>query len=153
MTQNSTALKAILIIAGLIGAGVGGAILFIPGPFHATTGIQLGDDVSLLNEIRASGGALLAAGVLVMSGAWIPKLAFTSIVVATLLYLSYGLSRVLSMAVDGMPDAGLVQVAVLELFIGSICLFALAKFQANAGQTTAAQPVAMPAKSMTAISR
>ena len=136
--QDSTVLKTILIIAGLIGAGVGGAILFIPEAFHATTGIHLGGDVSLLNEMRASGGALLAGGVLVLSGAWIQNLTFTSIVVAALLYLSYGLSRVLSMIVDGMPDAGLVQVAGLEIVIGLVCVVALAKYRKKAGSTTVA---------------
>ncbi len=127
--QSSAVLKIKLIVAGLIGAGVGGAILFIPEAFHATTGIRLGADVSLLNEMRASGGALLASGVLVMSGAWVPKLTFTSITVASLLYLSYGLSRVLSIVIDGMPDPGLVQVAALEIAIGSVCVLALAKYR------------------------
>lgn len=127
--QNSAMLKMILIVAGLIGASVGGAILFIPEAFHATTGIRLGGDVSLLNEMRASGGALLASGVFVMSGAWVPKLTFTSTTVAALLYLSYGLSRVLSMVVDGMPDPGLVQVAGVEIVIGTVCVFALVRYR------------------------
>ena len=133
--QDSTVLKAILIIAGVIGAGVGGAILFIPETFHATTGIHLGGDVSLLNEMRASGGALLACGVLVMAGAWVRSLTLTSIVVSALLYLSYGSSRVLSMVVDGMPDAGLVQVAGLEIVIGLVCVFAFARYREVAGRT------------------
>jgi hypothetical protein len=136
--QNSAVLKTILIVAGLIGAGVGAAILFIPEAFHATTGIRLGGDVSLLNEMRASGGALLTGGVLVMSGAWVPKLTFTSTMVAALLYLSYGFSRVLSMVIDGMPDPGLVQVAVLEIVIGTVCVFALAKYQDKVDRKTSA---------------
>ncbi len=136
--QNSAVLKTILTVAGLIGAGVGGAILLIPEAFHATTGIRLSGDVSLLNEMRASGGALLASGVLVMSGAWIPKLAFTSAMVASMLYLSYGLSRVLSMVIDGMPDPGLVQVAGLEIVIGTVCVFALAKYRKKVGRETVA---------------
>jgi hypothetical protein len=131
--QGSTVLKAILIVAGLIGAGVGGAILLVPEAFHATTGIRLSGDVNLLNEMRASGGALLASGVLVMSGAWVPRLTFTSILVASLLYLSYGFSRVLSMVMDGMPDPGLVQVAGLEIVIGALCLLALARYRERWG--------------------
>ena len=136
--QNSAMLKTILIVAGLIGTGVGGAILFIPEAFHATTGIRLGGDVSLLNEMRASGGALLASGVLVMSGAWVPKLTLTSTIVASMLYLSYGLSRVLSMVIDGMPDPGLVQVAGLEILIGAVCVFALVKYREKVRRKTAA---------------
>ena len=130
--KNSKVLKTILFISGLILAGIGGAILFVPVAFHATAdGIVLGDDISLLNEIRAPGGALLASGILVMSGAFMAKLTFTSTVVSALLYLSYGLSRILSMAIDGMPAEELVQVAVIEIVVGLICVFSLMKYREN----------------------
>lgn len=126
--KNSKVLKTILLISGLIASGIGAAILFAPGTFYATYDIALGDNFSLLNEIRASGGALLASGLLIMSGAFVDKLAFTAAVVSTLLYLSYGLSRVMSMAIDGMPVEGLVQAAVIEIITGLACIFALVKY-------------------------
>lgn len=124
----STISKTVLIVSGLLGAGIGLAILLAPVAFHGTSGIRLGDDVSLLNEIRASGGALFAGGVLILIGAFFAGLAFTSLVVASVLYLSYGLSRILSIAVDGVPDAILVQATVLEILIGLACVFALVRF-------------------------
>jgi len=127
--NNSKALKTILFISGLILAGVGGAILFMPAAFHATNDIELGGNISLLSEVRAGGSALLASGILVMSGTFVAKLAFTSAVVSSLVYLSYGLSRILSIAVDGMPAEGLVQAAALEIIIGLACAFALAKYR------------------------
>ena len=129
--KNSKALKTILFISGLIAAGIGAAILFIPVAFHATTGIELGNDTNLLNEIRAPAGALLASGILIITGAFVERLTFTSTVVATLLYLSYGLSRILSMVIDGMPAEELVQVAVLEIIIGLVCVFSLVKYREN----------------------
>ena len=126
--KNSKVLKTILFISGLIASAIGATILFSPGAFYASYGIALGDNVSLLNEIRASGGALLTTGLLIMSGAFVDKLAFTSVVVATLLYLSYGLSRVMSLAIDGMPVEGIVQAAVLEIVIGLACIFALVQY-------------------------
>ena len=123
--KNSKVLKTILIISGLIASGIGVAILFAPAAFYAIYGIELGSDVSLLNEIRAPGAALLASGILIISGAFVEKLAFTAVVVSTLLYLSYGLSRVMSIAIDGMPVEGLVQAAILEIIIGLACVFAL----------------------------
>lgn len=126
--QNLKVLKIILFISGLIAAGVGGTILFMPVPFYATNSIELAGNISLLNETRASGGALLASGILIMIGAFFAKLTFTSAVLSTLLYLSYGLSRILSMAIDGVPAEGLVQAAVLEIVIGIVCVFALAKY-------------------------
>ena len=127
--KNSKVLKIILIISGLIASGIGAAILFAPVAFYATYGIEIGTNVSLLNEIRALGGALLAIGILIMSGAFVDKLALTAAVVSTLLYLSYGLSRVMSIVIDGMPVEGLVQVAVLEIVIGLACIFALVKYR------------------------
>ena len=64
-----------------------------------------------------------------MSGAFVDKIAFTAVVVSTLLYLSYGLTRLMSIAIDGMPAEGLIQAAVLEIVIGLACIFALVKFR------------------------
>ena len=127
--KNSIVLKVILVISGLIGVVVGGAILLMPVAFHATSGIELGGNISLLNEIRAPGGALLASGLLILSGAFLTELTFTSIVLSTLLYLSYGLSRIVSMVADGKPAETLIQAAVLEIIIGMVCAFVLVRFR------------------------
>ena len=129
--KNLKPLRIVLILSGLIAAGIGGAILLNPTAFYATNGIDLGGNVSLLNEVRAAGGALLAVGILIISGAFVASLTYTSAVVAALFYLSYGASRILSFAMDGMPSEGLMQVAALEIFIGVVCLFALSKFRVN----------------------
>ncbi len=127
--KNLIVLKVILVISGLIGVAVGGAILLTPVAFHATSGIELGGNISLLNEIRAPGGALLASGILIISGAFLTELTFTSIVLSTLLYLSYGSSRIISMMADGKPAETLIQAAVLEIIIGLVCAFALVKYR------------------------
>ena len=127
--KNSMVLKAILLISGLIAAGVGGVILLMPAAFYAGYGIDLGGNVSLLNEIRAPGGAMLAAGILVMAGAFVARLTFTATVLATVLYLAYGLSRVLSIAIDGLPVEDLVFATVLELVVGAVCLVALVRYR------------------------
>lgn len=133
--KNSKVLKTLLIISGLIASGIGAAILFAPVAFYATYGIELGGNFSLLNEIRAPGGALLASGILILAGAFVEKLSFTAVVVSTLLYLSYGLSRVLSIAIDGIPVVELVQAAVLEIVIGLACVFALVRYRENQGDS------------------
>lgn len=122
-------LTAILLVSGLIGVAVGAALLLAPRAFQASSGIELGDDVSLLSEVRAPGGALLATGGLVIAGAFVRSLRFTATVVATVLYLSYALARLLSMAVDGLPSSVLVQAAALELVMGVACLFALIRYR------------------------
>lgn len=130
--KNSKILKTILFFSGLIASGIGTAILFSPVAFYATNGIELAADLSLLNEIRAPGGALLATGILIISGAFVDKLAFTAAIVSSLLYLSYGLSRVMSIAVDGMPVEGLIQATIVELVTGLVCIFAFVKYRERA---------------------
>ena len=123
-------LKAILIIAGLIITGIGGIILLWPVDYFATNGVDITGNISLLNEIRAPAGALLAVGILILAGAFVPQLTFTSTLMATLLYLAYGSARMLSMLVDGQPTTGLIIVAALEIIIGLVCLFAFVKYGA-----------------------
>ena len=82
-----------------------------------------------MNEIRASGGALLATGILILSGAFVASLTFTSVVLACLLYLSYGLSRMLSFTIDGMPSESLVQAAALEIVIGVVCVYVFVRYR------------------------
>jgi hypothetical protein len=139
--KNSKVLRMVLFLSGLIATGIGGAILFLPAAFHATNGIDLGGNSSLLSEVRAPGGALMASGILIMSGTFVAKLTFTSAVVSTLLYFSYGLSRILSMAVDGLPAERLVQAAVLELVIGLVCVRAFIRSRrfVNTGKETRSQ--------------
>jgi len=131
---NSRVLKTILFVSGLIATVVGGAILVMPVGFYALNGIEFTSDINLLNEIRAPGGALLASGILIMSGAFVAKLTFTATVLSIVLFLSYGLSRILSIAIDGMPVEGLVQAAVLEIVIGMACVLALVAYRENDGR-------------------
>jgi len=64
--------RATLFLSGLVLFGVGIAILFAPHAFHAMNDITLPADPSLLSEVRAPGGALIAIGALVLLGAFRP---------------------------------------------------------------------------------
>ena len=127
--ENSKVLKTYLFISGLMLTGVGAAILFMPVAFSARNGIELGESISLLNDIRAPGAALLASGLLILSGAFVSKLTFTSTVVSILMFLSYGIGRIVSIVMDGMPAEGLVKVTVVEMIIGFLGIFALLKYR------------------------
>ena len=50
-----------------------------------------------------------------------------SLATAAAVYLSYGLSRILSMASDGVPHSGLVSAAVIEVAIGAVCFVDLVR--------------------------
>ena len=125
------ATKSILLIAALIGAVVGSAILISPVGFHGTTGIELAADASLMSEIRSPGAALLGLALVMFFGAFEARLTFTALVIGTVLYLSYGFARIFSMATDGMPHAFLIIVAALELVIGFGLAQALRRYPAD----------------------
>lgn len=126
--ENSKLVKVLLVIAGMIGIAIGGALLFDPVAFEASAGISLGENINLLSEVRAPGGALLAGGILILLGAFISKLTHTSVVLASLFYLSYGFSRILSMIIDGVPNTSLVMATVIEIIIGILSISVLFNF-------------------------
>ena len=114
--------KALLLVAGAVLVLVGTFILASPVDFYASNNIELGANVSLLNEVKAPAGMLLAAGLFMIGAIFVRDMADTATSLAALIYLSYSLSRLLSVVVDGVPAAGLVQAAALEAMIGLACL-------------------------------
>jgi Domain of unknown function (DUF4345) len=123
--KTQTLTKIALAVSGVIATGVGVGVLFAPHAFHATAGIMLGEDINLLNEMRSSGGMVLVSGLFILLGAIRAKVAFLALVVSSVLYLSYGLSRLVSLAADGIPSGSMLQILVLELVIGGICAILL----------------------------
>ena len=130
MTQNhermsvfgSYGTRGLLLASGLIAAGIAAMILFAPGAFYGRYGIDFGANVSLANELKAPAGMLLLAGLLMIAGVFKSELTISSLATAAAVYLSYGLSRILSMAIDGVPHSGLVSAAAIEIAIGALCL-------------------------------
>lgn len=117
--------KLVLLFSGLVASGIAATILFAPDAFYAAYEIELAGNTNLTNELKASAGPLFVAGLLMLSGVFRAKLTFVSLAAATAIYLAYGLSRFLSIAVDGVPHSGLVGAAIFEISIGVICLLAL----------------------------
>lgn len=137
--QLTKTLRSLLVLSGLVAMGIGVSLVASPIAFHAGYGIELGDDASLLSEVRAPGGALLALGALMLAGAFSPALTLASTSIASAVYLGYGVARLVAIALDGMPDPGLVAAAVVELLIGGACAVALVRGAQRAGERTRAE--------------
>ena len=120
-TKLAKTRKALLLVAGALLILVGTFILASPLDFYASNDIELGASVSLLNELKAPAGLLLAAGLFILGAIFVRSQTDTALWLAALIYLSYGVSRFASMIVDGVPAAGLVQAAALELTVGLAC--------------------------------
>jgi hypothetical protein len=94
------------------------AILFLPGPFYAAYGIELGTNVSLLNELKAPALAILVLGLLQALALIERVLLPLGLGAGLLLYLGFGAARLIAMATDGLPSTGLVAVAAVEILLG-----------------------------------
>ena len=117
--------KAVLLVAGAIAIFIGGSILVSPDAFYAAYGVSLSGDVSLTNELRASGGSVLMLGLLILAGLVFARFALASTLLAAAMFLAYGATRLLSLGLDGQPDGGLVTAMIAELVIGAASLAAL----------------------------
>lgn len=110
--------KAVLLIAGATAIFIGSSILLSPDAFYAAYGISLADDVSLANELRASGGSVIMLGLLTLAGLVFSRFALASTLLAAAMFMAYGASRLVSLGLDGQPDTGLVTAMIAELVIG-----------------------------------
>ncbi|WP_394690140.1 DUF4345 domain-containing protein [Hoeflea sp.] len=117
--------KAVLLVAGVTAMGIGGTILAAPDAFYASYGIALPQDVTLTNELRASGASVVMLGLLTLAGLVFARFAVASTLLAAAMFLAYGAARALSIGIDGQPDGGMVTAMIAELVIGAASLAAL----------------------------
>ena len=123
--QPTKTLRVLVALSGLIALAIGASILIDPAGFHAAHDIELGSSASLMSEVRAPGGALLGLGLLMLVGAFQRALTFTAGILAAAVYLAYGVSRLLSVVLAGVPHEGLVGATAIELVLGGACAVAL----------------------------
>ena len=125
--QPTLILRLLLSVSGLIAFAIGASILLDPVGFHAGYGTDLGSEASLLSEVRAPGGALLVLGALMLVGVVARGFTHASTAIAAAVYLAYGLSRLVSLGLDGVPAQGLLVATGFELVLGAACVLALVR--------------------------
>ena len=112
----------LLIVSGAMLIAIGISITVSPVDFYASNNISPGSNISLLNELKAPAGLLLAAGIFMITATFMRSKTDSALWLAALIYLSYAFSRLVSMAFDGLPASGLVAATVVEAIIGLACL-------------------------------
>lgn len=120
----------LFVCAALVGA-IGGAVLLSPHAFFATNNIALNNDPNLMSEIRAPGGLLIAAGLMMLAGAVFHKHLLNALRVAAITFSAYGLARCISWVADGAPSSSLMIALTLEMGLGIIAAILLAKIKAD----------------------
>ena len=126
--KNSIVLKIVLGISGVIAMAIATMILVSPSNFYLSNHIHLHHNTNLLSEIRAPAMALFTYGFVIFSGIFLSRLTFTSTLLSTLLYCSYGFGRVLGIILDGKPVDSLMNAAIIEITLGIISLVCLVKY-------------------------
>ncbi len=116
--------KITLGISGLTAIGIGGMITFAPHAFYASYGITLGENPSLLSELRAPGACLTTLGILMLLGIWRSALAQLAVASTLTVFLAFPAGRFVGLAVDGVPSVGIIGALILEIAIAALCLFA-----------------------------
>jgi len=123
MTLNSLE-KITLGISGLTAVGIGGMITFAPHIFYASYGITLGEDPSLLSELRAPGAGLATLGILMLLGIWRSTVAQLAVAATLIVFLAFPAGRFVGLAFDGMPSGAIIGALILEIAMAGLCLFA-----------------------------
>lgn len=116
--------KCALGLSGVTAFGIGAFILAAPHAFYASYGITLGQDPSLLSELRAPGAGLAGFGAVMLAGLIRPAQTQAAIVAALTIFLAFPAGRLVGIAMDGMPSGGIVGALLLELAIAALCVFA-----------------------------
>lgn len=128
MTSNSsTHALWLLVLTAPVVLVIGVSLLLVPHAMHRTNGVDLGSQASLLNEIRAPAGALMAFGLLMLGAIFRSAWRLFALRAGGLLLLSYGIARILSIALDGWPSFILIAAMVVELLAGASLLLATRK--------------------------
>ena len=84
------------------------------------SGIKLDKDVNMLSEARGMSSVMLLGGLVVLSGTFVPEMAFTSLVIAIMLFLGFAMGRLISYGVDGKPNNQIIIGLTTEIVLGSL---------------------------------
>jgi hypothetical protein len=119
--------RIVLGITALVLVGVGIAATVTTVTFYGGYDIALDGSIELANELRALGGVLLLAGLVIGAGAVRSRWIFPAAIVAATVMLGLALGRVGSAIVDGMPAASVITAGVIELVLGSASVLVAVK--------------------------
>lgn len=110
----------ILALSALLLIFVGSMRLINPiKTFLNSSGIQLNNDVNLLNEMRGISAVMLCGGILIGLGIVLPEFRLTSFTIGSLIFLGFVIGRLISISADGKPNQQITQGIVFEIVLGA----------------------------------
>ncbi|MCR9061245.1 DUF4345 domain-containing protein [Roseibium album] len=100
---------------------VGTLVTFFPASLYALNGLVLDPSAAMMSEIRAPGVFILLAGVLALCGLFRQALEGPALLASAGLLLSYGIGRLISLPLDGLPPVSLLVAMGIEVCLGTWC--------------------------------
>lgn len=128
--KKSIALKAYLIISGILLFIIGGSTLLMPVKMKLTEGIEIAGNVNSLNDARGFAALLLAIAFISLFGAFLNKWQYIASRMIPILFIAIGIGRLLSIILDGTPIEGLIVATGVEFLFGIAGMILFAKFRA-----------------------
>ncbi|MEL6253442.1 MAG: DUF4345 domain-containing protein [Bacteroidota bacterium] len=90
------------------------------------SGNNLDNHIDWVNEIRGVGAVMFLGGIIAILGAIKPGFRETAFVVVTVIFAGVVLGRSISFILDGVPNQGLIRVAIIEGVLAVLNIFCLA---------------------------
>lgn len=119
------ATRIFLSLSAAILVAVGGLLTFAPQLLHADASAALSQHAMLSSDLRASGTLLLVCAAFVISAAWRGTQAQAALSLTAVVFLGYGLGRLVGIAASGQVGGTLAFVTGLEWAVGLIALLLL----------------------------
>ncbi|MFK8052448.1 MAG: DUF4345 domain-containing protein [Woeseiaceae bacterium] len=126
--MNQFFTKTTLVGSGAILAFIGVALMLFPSSFLSMNDVEIANDPNLISELIAPSGVLLVTGIFMMHASFRQSLWRFAMRIGAVVYGSYGVSRLIGIAMFGTPSRSLVQAAVLELCIAALLIFLQRRF-------------------------
>ncbi len=93
--------------------------------FSKNLGIELNNEVNLLNEVRGMSAVMLFSGIIILLGTIASKLIIASFTVGILIFIGFLIGRLISIGVDGKPNKKIIQGIIFEIVLGAANIFGL----------------------------
>ncbi len=114
--------RGVLTVSGAILGLIGGALMFAPKAFLETNHVFIDRDSGLMSELTAPSGLLILTGALMILGAFKLRYANLALLIGAIVYGSYGLGRLVSMMLHGLPSGSLITATVIEFAVAVVLL-------------------------------
>ncbi|GAB5500101.1 MAG: hypothetical protein PsegKO_24120 [Pseudohongiellaceae bacterium] len=123
--MNPIMRKTFLILAGFVLVVIGSYIGLAPDLYFASFNAGALPPTSFQSELRGMGGGLMVFGVLALFAARVERIELTALTAVTLVFAAFACFRVISLVIDGLPDAAVLLALAIEALFAAVGLYLL----------------------------